>query len=47
MSCDFCRGKLWLNKDYHLKVKEQYQFEKYNVSACSQSPDAEVDINMA
>jgi len=47
MSCDFCRGTLWLNKDYQLNVKERYQFEKYNVSAFSQTPDAKVRINMA
>jgi hypothetical protein len=47
MSCDFCRGTIWLNKDYHLNIKERYQLEKYNMPACSQSPDAEVDINMA
>ena len=46
MSCDFWSGTLWFNKDYQFNVKEWYQFEKYNLSACSQSPDAQVAINM-
>ena len=41
-----CRGTLWLNKGYYLNVKECYLFEKYNVSARSQSPNIEVDISM-